>query len=148
MKKVEKVISKIETDQLGSLIESHQPQLKAFVNKHVDNKADVDDVVQDVFYQLIKTVEDALTPIEHVSAWLYRVARNTIINRGKKKKEEEWPENPFSDDDESVLDDLEEILFNNESSPSPELEYLRSLVWTELETALAELPLNSARYLS
>jgi RNA polymerase sigma factor (sigma-70 family) len=140
MKKVEKVISKIESDQLGSLIESHQPQLKAFVNKHVDNKADVDDVVQDVFYQLIKTVEDALTPIEHVSAWLYKVARNTIINRGKKKKEEEWPENPFSEDDENVLGDFEEILFNNDSSPSPELEYLRSLVWTELEAALAELP--------
>lgn len=127
-------------EELDKIIETHQPQLKAFVNKHVDNKADADDVVQDVFYQLLKTVETALSPIEHVSAWLYKVARNTIINRGKKKQEVEMPITPGTDADDEVWSDFAEVLFNDEAAPSPETEYLRSLVWVELEAALAELP--------
>lgn len=125
---------------VGKLIEEYQPQLKAFVNKHVDNKSDADDILQDVFYQLVKTIETTLNPIEHVSAWLYKVARNTIINKGKKKQEEEMPVYYDNESDDGVLKDFSDILFNNETSPSPEMEYLRSLVWTELENALSELP--------
>jgi len=126
----------------GKLIEEYQPQLKAFVNKHMDNVSDVDDVLQDVFYQFVHTVENTLNPIEHVSAWLYKVARNTIINRGKKKREEEWPVYQGEDGDENLLNDFSDMLFNNETSPSPEMEYLRSLVWIELESALSELPVE------
>lgn len=126
----------------GKLIEEYQPQLKAFVNKHIENVSDVDDVLQDVFYQFVKTVENTLNPIEHVSAWLYRVARNTIINRGKKKREEEFPVYPGEDDNDDLLNDFSDMLFNNETSPSPEMEYLRSLVWIELERALSELPVE------
>jgi RNA polymerase sigma factor (sigma-70 family) len=126
----------------GKLIEEYQPQLKAFVNKHIDNVSDVDDVLQDVFYQFVQTVENTLNPIEHVSAWLYKVARNTIINRGKKKREEELPFYQGDDDDENILNDFSDMLFNNETSPSPEMEYLRSLLWIELENALSELPVE------
>lgn len=127
---------------VGKLIEEYQPRLKTFVKKHVDNKSDVEDVLQDVFYQFIKTVESTLNPIEHVSAWLYKVARNTIINKSKKKKEE-LPGYYSDDSDENVLKDFSEVLFNIETlSPSPEMEYLSSLVWIELENALSELPLE------
>lgn len=138
MKKPE-TISSSHTEP-GEIITTYEPQLKAFVNKHVGNRADADDVVQDVFYQFLKTVETALTPIEHVSGWLYKVARNTIINRKKKKQEEEMPVWQNPDDDDEVWSDFAEVLFNNEAVPSPETEYLRSLVWVELEAALGELP--------
>jgi RNA polymerase sigma factor (sigma-70 family) len=142
MKNPETIANKQNREDTGKLIEEHRPKLRAFVRQHLDNASDVDDVLQDVFYQFVKTVENTLNPIEHVSAWLYKVARNTIINRGKKKREEEFPIYAVEDSDESLLNDFSEMLFNNETSPSPETDYLRSLVWIELENALAELPLE------
>ncbi|MDR0506546.1 MAG: sigma-70 family RNA polymerase sigma factor [Dysgonamonadaceae bacterium] len=130
----------IEHLDTGKLIAEYQPRLKGFIRKRITNSEDADDILQDVFYQLVKTVNEALNPIEQVEAWLFRVARNMIINHGIKKREEEMP--AFSDDngDNVILEDFSEVLFNNEISPSPETEYLRSLVWIELENALAELP--------
>jgi RNA polymerase sigma factor (sigma-70 family) len=124
---------------IGSLIAEYQPRLKAFIRKRVPDKADADDILQEVFYQLIKA-EQLMNPIEQVSAWLYRVARNLIINLEKKKREEEWP--VYRDEEgEEILRDFSEILFDSDSlSPSPETEYLRSMVWVELEAALSELP--------
>ncbi len=128
-------------DNVEKLIEEYQPRLKAFIRKRVSNKEDADDILQDVFYQLVKTIDNAINPIEQVSAWLYRVARNLIINKGIKKHEEELPVYQNDDNDDSVLKDFSEVLFGNgDTTPSPETEYLRSLVWTELENALSELP--------
>lgn len=123
---------------IEQLISENESKLKAFINKRVSNKDDADDILQDVFYQLIKTVDDTLNPIEQVTAWLYRVARNTIINKGKKKTEDEMPSYK-SEEGDNILVDFAEVLFGEES-PSPETEYIRSLVWIELEAALSELP--------
>lgn len=125
---------------VGRLIEEYQPQLKAFVCKHIDNKTDAEDILQDVFFQFVKTVGSTFNPIEHVSGWLYKVARNTIINHKKKKKEEELPVYQIGENGDAVLEDFSEEFFSNETSPSPEMEYLKSLVWKELEIALSELP--------
>jgi RNA polymerase sigma factor (sigma-70 family) len=82
-----------------------------------------------------------MNPIEEVSAWLYRVARNMIINHTARKREEELPASRNDDGDTEMLEDFSEVLFSDAlSSPSPETEYMRSLVWAELERALAELP--------
>jgi RNA polymerase sigma factor (sigma-70 family) len=134
-------VAKATKKNLNELIVEYQPQLKSFIRKRVTNKEDAEDILQDVFYQLVKAVNSAMNPIEHVSAWLYRVARNTIINKGIKKQEEELPVYRDEDSDREIMKELSEILFSNETaSPSPETEYLRSLVWTELEKSLAELP--------
>ena len=132
--------TKANSENLEKLIVEYQPQLKSFIRKQVNNKEDAEDILQDVFYQFIKTVQAALNPIEQVSAWLYQVTRNTIINQGTKKREEKMPVYQNDENDDDILKDFSELLFNNESSPSPEMEYLRSLVWTELENALSELP--------
>lgn len=133
-----KNLEKTNNQNINQLISENEPQLKAFIRKRVSNKADAEDILQDVFLQLVKTVDETLNPIEQVSAWLYRVTRNTIINRGKKKTEEELPIYSTNEGEE-VLQDFAEFLFNEES-PSPETEYMRSLVWDELELALSELP--------
>lgn len=129
-----------ETGIVEELVKEHQSRLKSFIRKRVSNKEDAEDILQDVFYQLTKAFEDTASPIEQVTAWLYRVARNTIINKGKKKHEEEFPVSGY-DEEGDILKDFSEILFNDDN-PTPETEYLRSLVWQELETALSELPLE------
>ncbi|MDR2388770.1 MAG: sigma-70 family RNA polymerase sigma factor [Tannerellaceae bacterium] len=127
-------------DNLEKLIAIYQPLLKSFIRKRVRHTEDVEDILQDVFYQLVKTVETAVNPIEQTAAWLYRVTRNTIINRGKKKQEEELPASRL-DDEGFLSEEPSEILFAGAGEPAtPEMEYLRSLVWQELEAALSELP--------
>lgn len=122
------------------LITEYQPQLKSFIRKRVSNKEDAEDILQDVFYQFVKTVDNTLNPIEQVAAWLYRVTRNTIINKGRKKREDELP-TPNYDDDDNLMNDLSEILFSKDNTTStPETEYMRSLIWQEFEVALSELP--------
>lgn len=121
------------------VIAQYQPQLKAFIRKRVSNKDDADDILQDVFYQFVKAIENTLNPIEQVAAWLYRVTRNTIINKSRKKREEELPS--YKDEEgNDIFDDFSEVLFGSDNSP--EMEYMRSLVWDELEQALSELPLE------
>lgn len=130
----------IDKENIDELVKEYQPQLKSFIRKRVSNKEDAEDILQDVFYQLINTVTNSTNPIEQAAAWLYRVTRNTIINKAKKKHEEEFPVADY-DEDGSILKDFSEILFNDDN-PTPETEYLRSLVWQELELALAELPIE------
>lgn len=124
----------LKRENLESIIKKYKPKLKLFIRKRVSNEDDADDILQDVFYQLIKTIDQAVNPIEQMTAWLYRVAKNTIINKKKKKREVELPE--FQDEEGNLLE-FSEILSNDGSTP--ESEYLRSLVWEELETALSEL---------
>ena len=127
-----------ERENVEKIFYEHKPKLKAFINKRVSDEEDSKDILQDVFYQLLKTIEDNPNPIEQVTAWLYRVTRNVIINKQKKKKEERFPEYQY-DDSENIIEEISEILFNDDN-PTPEAEYLRSLVWLELENALSELP--------
>lgn len=122
---------------VGELIKRYYSQIKGFIRKRVNSDEDAEDLLQDVFYQLAK-VYDLLDPIENVSAWLYRVARNEIIDRGRKKKSEESLYDRRVDSDECMFDDIAGIVFDEASTP--ETEYARMLIRQEFEYALAELP--------
>ena len=128
---------KIEKLDVDKIFNDNQAKLKNFIRTKVSNTADAEDVLQDVFLQLVRTVEDAINPIEQVSAWLYRVTKNIIINRGKKMKEVSL--DVPNDEDTDILQNFADLLFSDESA-SPETEYMRSLVWEELNQALQELP--------
>jgi RNA polymerase sigma factor (sigma-70 family) len=132
-------ISEKEQQSIEELIAKYQPQLKSFIRKRASNREDAEDILQDVFYQFLKTLNTVSNPVEQVSAWLYRVARNLIINHGIKKREVEMPVYYSAEEDGNVFQNFSEVLFSDKDA-SPEREYLRSLVWTELESALAELP--------
>jgi RNA polymerase sigma factor (sigma-70 family) len=126
-------------NDIAGIVADYQPRLRSFIRSRVKRAEDAEDILQDVFYQLLNAVDKVMNPIENVSAWLYRVSRNAIINKESKKKEAELPFYLDDDGDDSVLGDFTEVLFQ-ENVPTPEVEYLRSLVWEELERALSELP--------
>lgn len=123
-------------NNIPEIVKKYGSRLHAFIRKRVQTVEDADDILQDVYFQLIES-ERLLKPIDQMLAWLYTVARNRIIDLYRKKRPEPLP---FlaDDDDLSPIDELGDFMFDNGSTP--ETEYLRSLVWTELNEALTELP--------
>ncbi|HLR37464.1 MAG TPA: sigma-70 family RNA polymerase sigma factor [Chitinophagaceae bacterium] len=126
--------------EISNIYEEYKDRLYSFTRKWVSNQEDAKDIIQDVFYQLTKTIEDTLSPIEHLSGWLFKVTRNMISNKYKKKSEESFPDWEY-DEDGILSNDFSKVLFN-ENNPTPETEYLQNLVWEELEFALENLPAN------
>lgn len=109
-------------------------RLFGFIRRRVKTDEDAEDILQDVWYQFSAVIETQ--PIEQASSWLFRVARNRIIDRHRKKKTEAFdPSAIFSDDEEP---NFKEILLADNNNP--ESEYLRSLFWEQLNEALKELP--------
>lgn len=120
---------------ISAIYEEYNKGLKGFIAKRVNFKEDVEDILQNVFYKLALTnLEDH--PIEHISSWLYSVAQNQIIDHYRKKKSESF--SSIEEENEGFIDNLMQAL--NEDSDSPEMKFLQSLVWVELENALDELP--------
>lgn len=128
----------MESKDLDDIIRQHAPRLRAFVRGRVSNREDADDIVQDTFYQLVRTIRLLDNPIGQVTSWLYTVAHNLIVNHDKKQREESWPETHGQDDD-LFLSDLSDIMIADDSD-NPDIRLLRKMVWQELEKALAELP--------
>ena len=120
---------------LMSAITACRTTLKAFIRGRSAVRDDADDILQEVTYKLMLVEQ----PVENVAAWLFRAARNEMIDRSRKKRELS-PGDFFSDGDEGRYpeDELAETLFG--VPQTPEDEYLKALLWEELEHALAELP--------
>lgn len=114
-------------------IKEYGKGLLGFIRKRVKNDADAEDILQDVWYQLSAVINSE--PIEQTGAWLYKVARNKIIDKHKKKSEERLDDT--FDDDEAGLD-LKALLLTE--GKTPETEFLRSMFWEQLFLALEELP--------
>jgi len=113
-------------------------RLLKFIRSRVNDIEDAEDILSDVFYNFARVNEIADT-VEQTAAWLYRAARNRIIDHYKKKKD--IPFSVLADDDgeeEEELSDLIDILAADENTP--ETEALRSFVWDEVKNALDELP--------
>lgn len=122
-----------------SVVRELTPRLRTFIGSRVSSREDAEDVLQEVFYQLVRTTAGDMGQIERVSAWLFRVAQNTIINLWRKRREDEMPASLLGDDGWQTCEELSEVLFDS-GCPEPDAVYLRKLVWQELDMALAELP--------
>jgi RNA polymerase sigma factor (sigma-70 family) len=122
--------------QISEVVSKQGSRLRNFIRRRVPNDADAEDLLQEVFYELVEA-NRLLMPIEYVTGWLFQVARNRITDLFRKKK----PEN-FSD--AAVPDENGELLTIEDLLPSaddgPEAAYLRAEILEELELALAELP--------
>jgi len=130
----------IEQDQrISTVVKREQLRLRNFIRRHVPDPRDVEDILQDVFYELVEA-NRLLMPIEHVTGWLFRVARNRITDLFRKKKPESFSEAAFADEsnEDNELLRIEDLL----PSPAagPEALYARNLLLAELELAVDELP--------
>lgn len=110
--------------------------LFSFIRGRVKTEEDAEDVLQDVWFQLSNVVD--IDEIEQLSGWLYRVARNKIIDRYRKKTPESLDEMGFEDEDGEF--NFNDILLADDDDP--ETVYVKELFWQELFVALDELPEN------
>ena len=127
----------LEEDQrISEVVEREQSRLRNFIRRRVPDARDAEDILQDVFYELVEA-NRLLVPIDHVTGWLFRVARNRITDLFRKKRTESVRESAVADEDGEVLR-LEDLL----PSPAagPEALYVRNLLLEELELAVEELP--------
>jgi RNA polymerase sigma factor (sigma-70 family) len=124
-----------EQDRLISqAVERDQPRLRNFIRKHVADTGEAEDILQDVFYELLEAYR-LMKPVEHVTAWLFRVARNRMTDLFRRKKPTSLS-NPVSVEGDG--DTLEDLLPSADAGP--EAVYARSLLLDALEDALEELP--------
>jgi RNA polymerase sigma factor (sigma-70 family) len=125
----------IEQDQLISeALERDRPRLRSFIRKHVADTSEAEDILQDVFYELLEAYR-LMKPIEHVTAWLFRVARNRMVDLFRRNKASSLND-PVSV--EEGADTLEDLLPSADAGP--EAAYARNLLLDALEEALEELP--------
>jgi RNA polymerase sigma factor (sigma-70 family) len=129
------VMSQSSRKNITTVISQFGKRLLGFIRQRVSNEADAEDILQDVWYQFTTTVDTE--PIEQVSSWLFKVARNKITDRYRKKKPESL-EDLLKPDDEDDGPNFSAILFDN--SNNPETVYLKNLFWKTLQEALQELP--------
>jgi RNA polymerase sigma factor (sigma-70 family) len=127
----------LEQDRrISEVVSQEQSRLGNFIRRRVPDPRDAEDILQDVFYELVEA-NRLLMPIEHVTGWLFRVARNRITDLFRKKQ-------PESFSDAAVADEHGELLQWEDLLPSPaagpEALYARAVLLDELELALDELP--------
>jgi RNA polymerase sigma factor (sigma-70 family) len=122
--------------RISEVVAKQGARLRNFIRKRVPNEADVEDLLQEVFYELVEA-NRLLMPIEYVTGWLFQVARNRITDLFRKKKPE-----AFSDaavvDEEGALLRIEDLLPSPDAGP--EAAYMRKEMLHELELALGQLP--------
>ena len=122
--------------QPSEIIALERFRLRNFIRRRVPDPSDVEDIVQEVFYELVEA-NRLLMPIEHVTGWLFRVARNRITDLFRKKRPETFSDAGVADEDGERLQ-IEDLLPSPDAGP--EALYARSLLLDEVECALDELP--------
>jgi RNA polymerase sigma factor (sigma-70 family) len=122
--------------QISAIIAEQRSRLRNFIRRRVPDHADVEDIMQEVFYELVEA-NRLLMPIEHVTAWLFRVARNRITDLFRKKRPETLSD-AIVEDEDGVLLQIADLLPSPDAGP--EAVYVRNVLLDELELALDELP--------
>jgi RNA polymerase sigma factor (sigma-70 family) len=123
--------------QISETIHRERTRLRNFIRRRVADYDDADDILQEVFYELIEA-ERLMKPVEQVTAWLFRVARNRITDLFRQRSRAALRDEPpaFAEDGEMLQ--LEELLPS--SGAGPDTAYARSVLLEELDAAIDELP--------
>src|SRR5947209_16951651 len=125
-----------QDQRISEVVNREQSRLRNFIRRRVPDPRDAEDILQDVFYKLVEA-NRLLMPIEHVTGWLFRVARNRITDLFRKKRPESFSDTAVADEDGEVLQ-IEDLLPSLDAGP--EALYVRNVLLDELELALDELP--------
>ena len=125
-----------QDQQIAEVVEREQSRLLSFIRRRVPDPRDAEDILQDVFYRLVEA-NRLLMPIDHVTGWLFRVARNRIADLFRRRRTEAFSDAPAADDDGEYLP-FEDLLPSPDAGP--EARYIRTLLLEELELAIDELP--------
>jgi len=132
---------KEEDRRISQIVAEQRSRLRNFIRKRVADEADVEDLLQEVFYELVRA-NRLLMPIEYVTGWLYRVARNRITDLFRKKKPQTFTDAAVGGEAEDGPQDdwlkIEDLLPSPEAGP--DAAYVHHLLLDEMEAALAELP--------
>jgi len=127
----------LEQDQhISDVVKREQSRLRNFIRRRVPDPLDAEDILQEVFYRLVEA-NRLLMPIEHVTGWLFRVARNRITDLFRKKEPENFSEIEPVDEGNELLQ-FEDLLPSPDAGP--EAIYARRVLLDEMERALDELP--------
>src|SRR5437868_10552238 len=118
-----------QDERISEVVEREQSRLRNFIRRRVPDPRDVEDILQDVFYELVEA-NRLLMPIEHVTGWLFRVARNRITDLFRKRKPERFSDSTVTDPDDELLR-FEDLLPSREAGP--DAEYARRVLLEELE---------------
>src|SRR5450755_1039173 len=119
----------LEQDRrISETVMQEQSRLRNFIRRRVPDPLDAEDILQEVFYELVEA-NRLLVPIEHVTGWLFRVARNRITDLFRKKEPENFSEAAVATDDEELLR-LEDLLPSPDAGP--DALYVRSVLLDEL----------------
>lgn len=129
------------SDRIENIVAEYSPQLLGYIRSQVKCREVAEDILQDVFYQLARSSADETGGIERISAWLYRVARNSVLNFWRKKRE--VPLSSVFDTEDEICEEISATLYSD-SPDTPDAVYFRQLVWQELDHALSELPPEQA----
>jgi RNA polymerase sigma factor (sigma-70 family) len=122
--------------RISEAVEREQARLRNFIRRRVADRGDAEDILQEVFYEFVEAYR-LMKPIEQAGAWLFRVARNRIIDFFRKKRPGSLSEPvAVADDGEALL--LEDLLPSPEAGP--DAAYARNVLIEELDEALGELP--------
>jgi RNA polymerase sigma factor (sigma-70 family) len=130
----------VEQDQrISEAVTQEQSRLRNFIRRRVPDPGDAEDILQDVFFELVEAYR-MMRPVEQVTAWLFRVARNRITDLFRRKGREALRNQPvgIAEDGDVLL--LEELLPSPDAGP--DAAYARSVLLEELDEALDELPVE------
>ncbi len=125
-----------QDERIAEVVRREQSRLRHFIRRRVPDPGDAEDILQDVFYALVEA-NRLMMPIDHVTGWLFRVARNRIVDLFRRKKPERFSDAAIAFDDEELLK-LEELLPSSDAGP--DALYARHVLLEELELAIDELP--------
>ena len=125
-----------QDQQISEAIERERPRLRNFIRRRVPDQSDAEDILQEVFSELVEAYR-MMKPLEQVTAWLFRVARNRITDLFRSKKREASKEPAVTTEDGETLE-WEDLLPSPDAGP--ESAYARSVLLEEMDAALDELP--------
>ena len=125
-----------QDQQISEAIERERPRLRNFIRKRVADQSDAEDILQEVFYELVEAYR-MMKPVEQVTAWLFRVARNRITDLFRSRKRQVSTEPVVRTEDGEEFQ-WEDVLPSPDAGP--EAVYARSVLVEEMDDALDELP--------